>query len=141
MADARPSGVHDGTPFAETLDHAEVRCVGLRADCARRAQWQLAMLAVERHPELSAKRVYRALRQREREATTAIGGGIAIPHARVAGLSQPEVVLGLLQDAVPYESPDGQPVRMMALVVSDPLRPDDHLAALSRVARMLIDRA
>ena len=122
-----------------SVDHAEVRCVALQARSAQAAQWALAKVVVERHPEISVTDVYRALRRRERTATTAIGQGVAIPHARVSGLSQPEVVLGVLEDAVPYETPDGQPVRLIALVVSDPVRPDDHLAALSRVARVLAE--
>ena len=121
----------------QSPDHAEVSCVS--ASSARAAHWALSKIAASRHPELSASRVYRALRRREGESTTAIGGGIAIPHARIEGMKQPEVVLALLDDAVDCGSPDGQPVRMMALVVSDPRRPVEHLATLSRVAQMLIE--
>jgi PTS system nitrogen regulatory IIA component len=122
------------------LDHAE-DCIGLSAGSARAAHWALAKIAASRHPELSASRVYRALRRREGESNTAIGGGIAIPHARVEGIKRPEVVFAVLQDAIDCDSPDGQPVRMMALVVSDPRRPAEHLATLSRVAQMLIERS
>ena len=131
----------DILPQPQSLDHAAERCIGLSAGSARAAHWALAKIAASRHPELSASRVYRALRRREGESTTAIGGGIAIPHARIEGIKQPEVVFAVLDDAIDCGSPDGQPVRMMALVVSDPRRPADHLSTLSRVAQILIDRS
>lgn len=121
----------------QTSVESEVRCVALQARSAEAAQWALAKLVVERNPGLSPIRVYRALRRREREASTAVGRGIAMPHARVEGVGKPEVVLGVLQDAVRCETPDGEPLRVMALVVSDPRRPEDHVSALSRVARAI----
>lgn len=125
------------TTHVQAPDSTDVRCVGLRATSAQRAQWALAKLVAEQNPGLSAPRVYRSLRRREQLGGTAMGGGVAIPHARIEGFSGTEIVVGVLDETVPYETPDGEPLRMMALVVSDPARPEEHLAALSRVARAL----
>lgn len=120
-------------------DAAAVRCVELHAETARAAQWSLAKLVAEQHAGLVAARVYLSLRRRERLGGTAVGHGVAIPHARIAGLSKAEIVVAVFDRAVPYdhETPDGEPLRMMALVVSDPARPREHLHALSLVSRTL----
>lgn len=71
---------------------------------------------------------------RERLASTAIGGGIAIPHPRSPGLLsvvRPTVTLCFLEQAVDYHALDGKPVSILLIIMSPNLR--SHLHLLSRL--------
>ena len=76
-----------------------------------------------------------ALLRREQLSSTAIGNGVAIPHARVAELDRVYIVYVRLAETIPYLTPDGVPVRdVLALLVPNPAV-DEHLAILSHIAK------
>ncbi|ANJ69034.1 phosphoenolpyruvate-dependent sugar phosphotransferase system, EIIA 2 family protein [Latilactobacillus curvatus] len=79
---------------------------------------------------------------REAESTTGFGNGVAIPHAKVAGLTQPVVGIVTFETGVDWEALDDAPVEI-AIVLIMPL--DDpnktHLKVLSKFARKLMDDA
>ena len=57
-------------------------------------------------------RVRAAVIAREHELTTGIGGGVAIPHARVEGIESPLLALGIAPDGLDFGAIDGAPVRL-----------------------------
>jgi PTS system nitrogen regulatory IIA component len=69
-----------------------------------------------------------------------MGGGFAIPHARVCDIEQPLTLFIRLKRAIPFGAPDGRPVPqlLVILVPTDGSR-DDHLALLAAVARLFSD--
>lgn len=84
--------------------------------------------------------LYQLLLAREALASTSVGGGIAIPHPRdpvVAHVGEPLVFLCFLHQPVDFGAPDGQPVRILFLLLSPTVR--DHLRILSRLASALHD--
>ncbi|HEV8320863.1 MAG TPA: PTS sugar transporter subunit IIA [Myxococcota bacterium] len=77
---------------------------------------------------------------REALASTALGGGIAVPHPRDPGpvrAELPTVLLCYLQRAVDWHALDGQLVRVVFLLLSP--TPKLHLLALSQLAFALRD--
>jgi nitrogen PTS system EIIA component len=81
-----------------------------------------------------------ALLERERLHTTAIGDGIALPHARNpmgSLLKRPVMVFGRHAAGVPFGALDTKPVQLLFLIGSPNLT--DHLAMLSRLSRALRD--
>ena len=61
-----------------------------------------------------------ALREREARASTALGHGVALPHARVAGLDECRAAFLRLQHPVDSGAPDGEPVDLvLALLVPE----------------------
>lgn len=77
---------------------------------------------------------------RETEGTTGVGGGIAIPHGRSAGVSKPGLAAMVIPKGVDYESLDGAPVDLLFLIAA----PNDgnvHLEVLANLSRMLMDPA
>jgi PTS system nitrogen regulatory IIA component len=79
---------------------------------------------------------------REASATTAIGGGIALPHVRnpiVLHVDQPQVTLGFLQQPVDFKALDGKPVEVLFSLVCPTTR--THLQMLSRLSYALHDPA
>jgi mannitol/fructose-specific phosphotransferase system IIA component (Ntr-type) len=73
----------------------------------------------------------------EREATmaTGIGEGVAIPHARIDGLQAPVVAAALSADGIDFDAPDGEPARLIFLLLTP--RDDDgaQLEILADIAR------
>jgi PTS system nitrogen regulatory IIA component len=79
---------------------------------------------------------------REEAGTTAIGGGIAIPHVRmplVVRTQQPAVALCFLEKPVDFQAPDGKPVDTLFVLLSTSVR--IHLYLLSKLAYLLHDAA
>jgi PTS system nitrogen regulatory IIA component len=82
--------------------------------------------------------VFEALWQRELLGSTGLGHGVALPHARLEGLAAPIGVFLRLQSAIPFDAPDGNPVRLVLalLLPRDARRP---LQLLAQVADVLSD--
>lgn len=76
--------------------------------------------------------VIRALERREREASTYLGAGIAVPHARIGGLAEPRVALAVLR------SPEGTEatIELMFVLLCPEERPEGCLTLLSDIARL-----
>jgi len=99
----------------------------------------LATLVCESHPEIEHATLYQALCEREQQASTAVGDGIAVPHARCAGLTQPVAAFARSTQGLAFDSLDGKPTHLFFLIVSPPDPPGRHLQVLARVSRMLVD--
>ena len=90
-------------------------------------------LGVDRDPVLEV------VEERERLGSTAVGGGLAIPHGKTALVDS--VCLFMARTApgfelADYDTPDGLPVRLLALILS-PVRLDpDHLKVLAVLGRL-----
>jgi PTS system nitrogen regulatory IIA component len=127
-------------PFADLLSPERIGRVGESLDRDGVLAHVAALLSrpVEGHA-LPALDVADRLRERERLASTALGHGVAIPHARMAGLTRARGALVLLDRAVPFAAPDARPVDLVfAMAVPD----DDvagHLAHLGEVAERFSD--
>ncbi|MDH3734760.1 MAG: PTS sugar transporter subunit IIA, partial [Gemmatimonadota bacterium] len=72
-----------------------------------------------------------AVLEREAVLTTGIGGGVAIPHGKVEALDDLQMVAGLTSTPVEFESLDGQPVRIVLLLVGPDSASGKHVRALS----------
>src|SRR5690349_2914702 len=74
--------------------------------------------------------------RRESLGSTGIGRGVAIPHSRYEGLPKLIGTLGLSKAGIPFDSIDGQDVKMIFLLVSRPDQPGPHLHALETIVRV-----
>ena len=95
-----------------------------------------AFVKVLRVPKpLDKKVLAEALVERESLATTAIGSGFAIPHPRARLLKEEALAfisIGYLDTPIPWNSPDGEPVSTLFLLVS--AEGTQHLSALAGIA-------
>jgi mannitol/fructose-specific phosphotransferase system IIA component (Ntr-type) len=83
----------------------------------------------------------KALLEREKLHTTAIGDGIALPHARnpLGGiLKRPLLIFGRHAGGIPFGALDTKPVHLLFLLASPNLT--DHLTMLARLSRVLRDQ-
>src|SRR5262249_32868062 len=91
--------------------------------------------------KLDERRLFDRLLERERLGSTGIGGGIAIPHARLGGLEKPRGLFARLIPPVDFDSVDERPGDIVFPLVAPEGAGADHLKALARVSRLLRDRS
>ena len=100
---------------------------------------QLSSLAA-RQTGLKAKDILAALSERERLGSTGFGGGAAIPHGKLHGLSQVFGFFARLNAPIEFQAVDKLPVDIVFLLLSPTDAGADHLKALARVSRTLRDQ-
>lgn len=79
-----------------------------------------------------------AILARESQGTTAIGDGIAVPHAKSDSVKQAGLSAITAPKGIDYNAPDGKPTNIMFMIAA-PLDGDLHLEILSRLMVMLIE--
>ena len=88
---------------------------------------------------LDAGEVLEHLEERERLGSTGFGRGVAIPHARIAGLNRPVAALLKLPQPVDFASADGMPVDLVFGLLSPENSGATHLHALAAISRLVRD--
>jgi mannitol/fructose-specific phosphotransferase system IIA component (Ntr-type) len=82
--------------------------------------------------------IVRSILTRERtRGTTGFGKGVAVPHAKVPGMSGVVAAVGRSTNGIDFASLDGQPVHVVFLIVSPDDQPEEHLRAMDLVFRHL----
>lgn len=75
---------------------------------------------------------------REDEATTGIGKGVAMPHARTSEVVDGvRIAVGVHPDGIEFDSLDGEPVYVVFLIAASD--PHDYLRVAGRIARIARD--
>ncbi len=78
--------------------------------------------------------------QREEMGSTAIGGHIALPHARINSIENILLSLCIIKEGVDFDSLDEKPVNIVVLLLSSKAQAGVHLKTLAFLARMLRDK-
>ena len=112
----------------------------LKANSKKQALIELSEKAAELSG-LDSRELLDALIQRERLGSTGIGGGIAIPHGKLARCGQIFGVFARLEKPIDFEALDDAPVDLIFLLIAPETAGADHLNALSRAARVLRDQS
>lgn len=81
--------------------------------------------------------VLEALMEREAAGSTGVGYGVAVPHARLAGLERMRGVFIRLEHPIEFGSVDDKPVDLLFALFAPKNAGAEHLRALARVSRML----
>jgi PTS system nitrogen regulatory IIA component len=89
------------------------------------------------HSGAAFAEVLEAVEEREAVLSTGIGFGVAIPHARSPAVRELTIVCGVSPVPIPYDSIDGEPVRLLFLIVGPETSAGQHVKALSRIARLV----
>lgn len=90
---------------------------------------------------ISRNAVSDALFAREKMGSTGLGLGIAIPHGRIKGLKEARGAFFRLSAPVPFDAPDGQPVRLVFVLLVPEAASEHHLQLLSELAQMFSDKS
>lgn len=109
-------------------------------DCRAANKHQLLQkLAHKAAPTLGlpAETILSELLKREELGSTGVGGGVAIPHTRLAAVKRPLGVVVRMKQAIDFEAIDGQAVDIAVLLLLPASPEADQLVALALVARKL----
>ena len=112
----------------------------VKAGSKKQALQEIAHRAADAYG-LDTRTVVEGLLAREKLGSTAMGNGVAIPHARIAGLGQIVGVFARLERPVDFEAADGQGVDLLFTLLAPQEAGADHLRALAKVSRLMRDPA
>ncbi len=88
--------------------------------------------AAEREDE-----VHRAVLEREAVLSTGIGRGVALPHGKSPGLKTLELFAGTTREPVDFDAVDGEPVRLVVMMVGPVCAASYHVRTLAHISRAL----
>ena len=81
----------------------------------------------------------RVVLEREKEGTTGIGEGIAIPHGKTDAVSKPGLSAMVVPNGVEFDSLDGQLAKLIFLIAAPNTKDNVYLDVLSRLSTLLMD--
>ena len=85
--------------------------------------------------DIDEREIFDAVMERERLGSTGVGEGVAIPHARLEGLSAPLGAFARLTEPVDFEAVDDRPCDLVFMLLAPIAAGADHLRALAAVSR------
>jgi NhaP-type Na+/H+ or K+/H+ antiporter/mannitol/fructose-specific phosphotransferase system IIA component (Ntr-type) len=144
-----PAEAKDDDPEARALflrRSAEYLRAGLRPELVMTAEasdppalFESMLDAVVRVcPGLPRAELLSELIERETAFPTALGHGIAVPHAFSMELDARIIAVARIPDGVDYGAADGRPVHLAMLLLSPAGDPDGHVATLAEIARKVV---
>ncbi len=97
---------------------------------------ELAHVITRVHDEINPDAVARAVLERERISSTALGHGVAIPHAKTPVVDTIVGCLGLSREGIDFDAEDGRPTRIFFTLIAPETSSGEHLKVLARIARL-----
>ena len=95
---------------------------------------------LERAGKITDRDVFKeAILKREKQSTTGVGDGIAIPHAKTSVVKEATIVFGRSETGIDYESLDGQPAHLFFMIAAPEGANNTHLEALARLSSILMN--
>jgi len=127
--------------IAAILVHADNIICNDSASSKKRVIENLSHLLAVNTTAATADEIFQALLERERLGSTGLGKGVAIPHARIPGLTQTVAAMLTLDTPVNYESADNQPIDIAfgLLVPEDEVDDNHHLEYLAQLVTIFRD--
>ncbi|MDX1668542.1 MAG: PTS sugar transporter subunit IIA [Limnobacter sp.] len=107
---------------------------------SKKRVFEQAGLVFENNQGIARAKVFDSLFARERLGSTGLGQNVAVPHGRIKGLRDPIAALVRVQDPIPFDAPDGQPVSLLMFLLVPENANQHHLDILSELAQMLSDQ-
>ena len=118
--------------------HEENIVTDLEADSLDDAIEQLVDVAIRtNHLDADRDRLLASVLEREREASTCFGEGLAVPHGILEGGERIVGAMGLSRSGLPLRGPDGRPVHCIVVLATPPSERDRHLQVLAALAKAI----
>ena len=107
---------------------------------SKKRVFEQAGLIFENHHGIARATVFDSLFAREKLGSTGLGQGVAIPHGRIKGLKNPLAAVVRVQQPIPFDAPDDEPVSLLLFLLVPEAATQRHLEILSEIAELLSDR-
>ena len=118
------------------LDEKRIRCDTQAASKKRVLETMSHLLLEGNEDALTPLAVFDALVARERLGSTALGFGVALPHARLANATEPVGAFTRLTEGVDFDAPDGTKVDLVFSLLVPEASTEEHLLILSQLAEL-----
>ena len=89
----------------------------------------------------SENTLHKAILEREARGSTAIGNGVAIPHAETSSIKEKIIVFGRSKKGINFGAIDNEPVNLFFMIISPNREVCPHLKTLARISRLLREKA
>lgn len=110
--------------------------IPLHEASSRKQAIQVLCEALSEATGIGAREIEDAVMERERLGSTGVGEGVAIPHARLAGLERPVGGFMRLLKGVEFEAIDERPCDLVFMLLAPDGSGAEHLRALAQVSRV-----
>ncbi len=80
-----------------------------------------------------------AVLTRERIQSTGTGAGIAIPHGKCKAVKEVVMAIGIAHKPIEFDSVDGEPVKILFLLVSPADQTGPHIQALAGISKLMLN--
>lgn len=118
--------------------HEENIVTDFHADSYREAIEKLADLLIKTNRvSMGRDAIVASVLQRDREVSSCVGQGLAMPHVRLDSGERLRGVMALNRDGLPFNTPDGVPLHCILLLGTPPSQKDRHLEVLAAFARCI----
>jgi len=94
-------------------------------------------VSISKRTETKAEDIVKILLEREKLGSTGIGGGIGIPHGKLASINSIVLGFGLSREGVDFDSLDNKPVHIFCLLMTPENSTAIHLSVLAQISRLL----
>ena len=127
---------HDRPRLVDFLQEENI-VTDLRADTMEEAIEQLTNLLVSSHhlDHVDRRELLESVLERERQVSTCLEGGLAVPHGELPEGSPMVGVMGVSADGLHVDTPDGRPLHCVVLLATPRGERERHLAVLAALAR------
>lgn len=122
--------------FSNLVDRKNI-VLGLKASNLQEATREILDKAEAFSPGLPVDEVYEAVMKREALSSTALGVGVALPHARIPDLEDFAVLVGIPENDLTDKGIDGRPVGVVFLLLTNDRRNTMLLQALAALSRLM----
>lgn len=108
---------------------------------SKRQALQILIDAISTSPSVGRKdEIQEGIFHREELMSTGIGLGIGVPHVRLASVKRPVMAVGIsLSPITDYESIDGDPVRLLFMILAGRHQHTEHIKILARISSLVKD--
>lgn len=125
------------TPVSiQSILSPELAICGLPGSSKKKVLEEIAQRIAQQHPDINENTIFNSLIGRERLGSTGIGQGIAIPHCRLENCQEVIGALLTLDQKVPFDSIDNEPVDLLFVLIVPQEATSEHLELLSQLAEM-----
>jgi fructose-specific phosphotransferase system IIA component len=117
-----------------TPEHVKIK---LEGDSKEEIVEELVSLLVETSDASDADAIFNAVMSREREGSTGLEKGVAIPHAKSDAVKKLSIVIGISREGIDFESQDGKPTHIFFLMVAPTAESGPHVQAIAKIVKMI----
>ena len=127
--------------WARILEHGNV-VTDLQSSRKFDALRELTAVLLENEAAIEDQKQFLAdLIRREKQSSTGIGKGVAVPHVHEDSIRKEVLAVGISKKGIEYDAVDGEPVHIIALLATPLKHQKQHMALLASLSRVLQDEA